>query len=204
MAVSRKHTGFTLIELLVVIAIVGILMVIVYVNFDQSRKSSRDKIRQTTLADLQLAIEQFKSQNGQYPARGCGTATQWATSDTTFGAVNTDVATGSMSIRVCAQTQPFIGSGLTPSFITDLPEVTEQTGRSFMYFVNSDRSAYKLVAFNAIESPANQFISYTDTKKFAACPAQCQNFAQKNQLLCGDAMPHPTTYAVYSVGGECL
>lgn len=202
----QKNTkrGFTLIELLVVIAIIGILMIIVYTNFEQSRKSSRDKIRQTTLVDLQLAIEQFKSQNGQYPVRGCGSATQWATNDTTLGAVNTDVATGSMSIRVCPLTQPFIGSGLSPSFISDLPSANEATGRSFMYFVNSDRTAYKLVAFNAIESTANEFTSYADTKKFAACPPQCEDFDARNTLLCGTDGPHGTTYAVYSIGGECL
>lgn len=191
----RLH-GFTLIELLVVIAIIGILMAIIYVNFNESRKSARDKIRQTTLVDLQLAVEQYKSQNGRYPDRGCGSGTSWATTDAT-------TASG-LTTSVCTSAQQFISATNTTGFVGSFPDPGELVGEGFMYFVTPDRNAYKIITYSTIESTNNQFTSYTDTKKFAACPPQCQNFPQKNTVLCGNSSPHATTYAVYSVGGECL
>jgi prepilin-type N-terminal cleavage/methylation domain-containing protein len=192
LAYSKHYRGFTLIELLVVITIIGILMVIVYVNFDESRKTSRDKIRQTTLADLQLAVEQYKLQTGLYPDRGCGSVTEWATTDSTN-------LTG-LSTAVCSVAQQFISATNTSGFISSFPNPSEQAGESFMYFVTADRTAYKIITFGTIESANNQFTSYTDNKRFAACPPQCP----RNTVLCGATSPHPTTYAVYSVGGECL
>lgn len=193
---KRQSRGFTLIELLVVISIIGILMVIVYVNFDESRKNSRDKIRQTTLADLQLAIEQYKSQTGRYPDRGCGGNTSWATTDP-------NVSTG-LTTAVCTTAQQFISATNTAGFISSYPNPAEQIGEGFMYFVNADRTAYKLIVYNEVESLKNRFIDYTDTKKFAACPPQCASFSGANQVLCPASGPASSTYAVYSVGGECL
>ncbi|MBY0309532.1 prepilin-type N-terminal cleavage/methylation domain-containing protein [Patescibacteria group bacterium] len=184
--------GFTLIELMVVITIIGILMAIIYVNFNESRKSARDKIRQTTLSDLQLAVEQYKAQNGQYPERGCGSSGSWATTDSTNAA--------GLTTAVCTNAQQFISASNMAGFITSYPDPTEAVGQSFMYFVNADRTAYKIITFGTIESTNNQFSSYADTKKFAACPPQCP----RTTVLCGATSPHPTTYAVYSVGGECL
>lgn len=200
--ITQKRRGFTLIELLVVITIVGILMVIIYVNFDASRKNARDKIRQTTLADLQLAIEQYKTQIGLYPPRpqGCGVSGEWVTHDTQY---TTGATVAGRPIRVCANNFPFI-YGIAPGFIPSLPDRTEAVGQKLLYYVNNDRTAYKLIAFDAIESQKNRINGYTDTKKFAACPSQCVGFSGANPVLCDASGPAPTTYAVYSVGGECL
>lgn len=60
--------GFTLVELLVVISIIGILSAVVYANFGDARKVSRDEIRKTDLKNLQLAVELYRAQTGAYPA----------------------------------------------------------------------------------------------------------------------------------------
>jgi prepilin-type N-terminal cleavage/methylation domain-containing protein len=59
--------GFTLIEILVVVAIIGILVAILVANFSDARKNAKNKALRTSLSEVQLALEVYKAQNGQYP-----------------------------------------------------------------------------------------------------------------------------------------
>ncbi len=124
--------GFTLVELMVAISIIGILSSIVYANFGEARKASRDDVRKTSLKEMQLAIEFYKAQNDQYPAAGCGAGTgNFAEADDTC----TEYVTG-----------------LIPDFIPALPmdpNRENEPGVGFMY--RSDGQNYKLMIKDAAE-----------------------------------------------------
>lgn len=191
----RSRLAFSLIELLVVIGIIGILVAIVYANFAQGKASTRDKVRQTTLADIQLAIEQYKAQTGSYPrpAAGCGAADdQFATNDSSASFSGAAVCTGS---------NQFI-AGLVPSYIPSLPNPTKSEGRGFYY--RSDGNSYKLIVYQQAETHT---ITSFD-QDFAPCPPQEKGVAGVVNQLCsetsaGSGIPvYSRTYAVYSLGAE--
>ena len=64
----RLSAGFTLIELMVAISIIAILTSIIYVNFGDARAIARDDVRKSDLSQIQLAVELYRSENGQFPA----------------------------------------------------------------------------------------------------------------------------------------
>jgi type II secretion system protein G len=81
---SRK--GFTLIELLVVISIIGLLATIVMVSLNSAKAKARDARRLSDMKQIQLALEMYYSDYGNYPIRhsyttsavgGCGS--NWCT-----------------------------------------------------------------------------------------------------------------------------
>jgi prepilin-type N-terminal cleavage/methylation domain-containing protein len=179
-----RRGGFSLVELLVVIAIIGILISLIYVNFLEARKNTRDKLRQTTLADIQLAIERYKAQTSSYPQAGCGaTGVQWVTPG-----VGTAALPGVVN---CSNFIP----GLVPEYLPELPDPIGPAGVGYYY--KSDGNSYKVVVYNAVETTAQQVTSFSN--RFAVCPAQCGSSGG----LCGST-PNPISYAVYSPGGSCF
>lgn len=62
-----KKLGFTLIELLVVISLIGILMGILLVSFQGTRKSARDGRRKADLEQIRSALEMCRTDKGSYP-----------------------------------------------------------------------------------------------------------------------------------------
>ncbi|MBY0538555.1 prepilin-type N-terminal cleavage/methylation domain-containing protein [Patescibacteria group bacterium] len=131
---SSPLKGFTIVELLVAISIIGILSSIVYANFGEARKASRDDVRKTSLKELQLAIEFYKAQNDRYPDAGCG------------------VAAGTYA-EASATCVDYI-SGLIPDYIPALPRdpnSENDAGVGFMYRTNASGSDYKLMVKDAIE-----------------------------------------------------
>lgn len=179
---SSKNThGFSLMEILVVIAIVGILTSILVVNYNQARQSSRDKIRQSDLKALQLAIELYRSQNGTYPAQGCGTpGAQWA-------------GPGPHSASWGASCPEYI-IGLVPDYIAKLPTDPSRENEDnvgYIYITDPSRSVYKLMAHRSVES--NFVTSFAN--EFSRCP----NVTLPN---CPDVESNENIYAVYSLGAE--
>ena len=60
--------AFTLIELLVVITIIGILMGLLLVAYQGTRKSARDVRRKADLEQIRSALEMCRSDKGSYPS----------------------------------------------------------------------------------------------------------------------------------------
>lgn len=175
---QKKLFGFTLVEILVVVSIISVLIAVVYANFNGARQMSRDKVRQSSLKEVQLAIELYKSQNGSYPEPGCGATTGWV-----------GPGPGS-SFPAC---EKYI-EGLVPEFMSALPVDPNQgdnPDRGFLYWVNPTRTAYKVLVWGTVE--ADLVTGYNHP--FVRCP---RDFGTNS---CG-AVPHPETYAVYSIGAE--
>lgn len=174
---KNKKTGFTLIEVMVVIGIIGILSAVLFSNFSDARKISRDKARMTTLKEVQLALELYKAQNGEYPANGCATA------DSRF--VGPGPVSPGLNFTSCNDYIP----GLVPDFISELPYdvFDSETGRGYYY--RSDGSSFKFMAYDVVE--IINITSFGD--EFARCPSSGGG--------CLSSVP-ATTYAVYSAGAE--
>ncbi len=67
---SKKISGFTLIELLVTITIIGILSSIAIYGLSATREKAQDTSHLSSIRDVQLALEAYKSVNNIYPDAG--------------------------------------------------------------------------------------------------------------------------------------
>ncbi|HZS42642.1 MAG TPA: prepilin-type N-terminal cleavage/methylation domain-containing protein [Candidatus Paceibacterota bacterium] len=63
----KRSRGFTLIELIVVIGIIGLLTAIVIANLGTARAKGRDSKRASDIKQLQLALENYFTNNQTYP-----------------------------------------------------------------------------------------------------------------------------------------
>ncbi len=66
--ISKNKKGFTLIELLVVITIIGILSTLIIRGINKSRTQAIDKRMQQMLHNLQVKLELYHLEHGEYPA----------------------------------------------------------------------------------------------------------------------------------------
>lgn len=166
--------GFTLIELMVVISIIAILSVIVFASFDDARSQARDKVRMNDLKQVQVALNLYRAQNGQYPSQGCGSGNDFAGAGT--------VASG---FEKC---DSYI-NGLVPDYIEVLPidpNGTSEAGKGFYYRSNGDSYKFMVVGVEAIKvSGAGDAL--------ARCPVE--------EGACASGIPSDI-YAVYSKGAE--
>lgn len=66
--VRRNRKGFTLVELVVVIAILGILAAIAVPQFLGKLDTAKETADQTTLSNVQSAVNMYYFDKGSYPA----------------------------------------------------------------------------------------------------------------------------------------
>ena len=136
-----------------VIAIIGILSGVIYVNFGASQAQSRDLDRRNDIRQVEIALENYRRDNGRYPL-GCNPI---------FGGVSTSGQPGSS--EACTSGSEFYIQNLVPGYITELPvDSRAPAGGGYVYITNNDGSVYKFIAKGSIES---QVIQIDDD--FASC-----------------------------------
>jgi len=170
---KNKTFGFTLIEILVVISIISILSAVIYASFGDARENSRDKVRQTSLKELALQLEVYKSQYGVYPDQGCDDGSGWAGPG----------PSGCDEYIV----------GLVPEFMSELPTDPNQEAEAdlgFVYRVSPKGDRYKAMVQGSVET--NLVTDFNN--EFARCPSALSG-------PCAAGAPE-RTYAVYSSGAE--
>jgi len=142
---KKFQSGFTLIELLVVIAIIGVLATIVTVSLNSARLKARNTRRMADLAQIKLALESYRIDNGAYPG-SCNSF--WWIDDNNFA--------GSSGYPPCATS-----GGLAPYF-SDICKVYGPLGQGstdgYAYTLQSD-GKYKIGA--KFETSAYQITPYT-------------------------------------------
>jgi prepilin-type N-terminal cleavage/methylation domain-containing protein len=113
-----RTRGFTLIELLVVIAIIGMLSSVVLASLNEARAKSRDSSRLQAIRQVQLALELYYDQNGEYPTACGGLTLAWRGAGSNFGSCTTDYI-----------------EGLAPDFIPVLPIDPVNVTYGYIYIV---------------------------------------------------------------------
>lgn len=162
MVAINKAKGFTLVELLVVILVIGILVAGVTASFSGSQTQARDAQRQSELRELELAIENYRRDNRQYPL-GCNGAGQWSGQ------------TGTSDACSCSdelQSDAYI-CGLMPRYINEIPKDTRAPSGSiggYMYITDESRSAFKLTA-----------VSESSATTMTACPDYCDCVSENSE-----------------------
>lgn len=66
--IMKKNTGFTLIEMLVVIGLIATLLALVLTSLSKNRAIARDNIRVADIQTIRLALDEYRTACGVYPA----------------------------------------------------------------------------------------------------------------------------------------
>jgi len=187
-----KNSGFTLIEILVSVGIISILAGVIYASFGSARDDAKNKSFQTEIKEMQLSIELYKAQNGEYPDVPTGTLPP--------GCVTTGTGVETSNSSNCG-TIEYI-TGLVPDFIAELPDEDESAnpGCTVTYAVESpNRSWYKLTAANCYSGATVPSEGIQQDEGLARCPTTCPATGSCDP---SDASFYES-FAVYSSGGEC-
>jgi general secretion pathway protein G len=65
---TRKSSGFTLIELLLVMVILSVLATVVVPKFTRRSEQARTVAAQSSITNIEVALEAFEVDNGRYPS----------------------------------------------------------------------------------------------------------------------------------------
>jgi len=131
---SNNREGFTLVELLVVIAIIGLLASIVLVSLNTARAKARDSRRISDLKQLQLAIEMYYDDYGQYPMP-CRGWSVWSGHCPDYGNCDTNYI-----------------QGVVPTYISVLPIDPRWDTSYYGYLYNSNGTDYMIITHGSMET----------------------------------------------------
>ena len=201
-AISKR--GFTLIEVLVVISIIAILSAILFASFGSAREDARNKALRSELKEVQLALELYRSQNGEYPPTADQSIGNPCTSS--GGGVDSANTQGCGSNAIIGD--PSTGEVIVPEFISQLPTHSDSANSNcnIIYQVDSaNHSWYKLTAercFAGADGDPTKGIQTDDV--MARCPSSCGTCGGSNMnagyLTSTDFYE---SFAVFSIGGQC-
>ena len=110
----HKHYGFTIVEVLVVVLVLGILMTLGGLAWRAAREDAINNESKTELLTIQNAVEEYYSQNGEYP---------WPASCSKYS---------SATNRTCDAGE--LNPLLVPKYLKELP--TDWRGKHYEYTVN--------------------------------------------------------------------
>lgn len=190
MKTGLPKRGFTLIEILVVLSIISILSTILYASFGEAKIDSKNKAFRSEMKEVQLALELYKAQNGQYPD----------VPPSPCGSTGAGISSALSTNNVCIVGGTYI-TGLKPDFIEDLPNHTKSANPNCVveYKVSTDFSWYKLTAINCLGGAATAAEGVQPDDEFARCLSTCPAVG-----ICDpDDSGFYESYAVYSSGGQC-
>jgi prepilin-type N-terminal cleavage/methylation domain-containing protein len=185
---SILPSGFTLIEVMVVVAIISILATAVFSNFGGAREAAKDKAFAAELKEVQLAIELYKAQKGNYPPAQDFSGVSGCSNTTFFGFISDSIS---------CTVYPVIDE-LVPNFIAELPDRGDSanTACNLVYQVSTDGSWYKLTAEQCHSEVATAAEGIQIGDPLARCASTC--------LTCDpSSASYYTSYAIYSDGGQC-
>jgi len=186
--------GFTLIEILVVIAIIGALVAVLYANFDEARKSTKDQAFQVELKEMKLAIELYKAQNGVYPpAKDTGAGNFFCS--------------GVIAVSSVTGCDPIIEE-ISPDYIDELPDPSASANSdcAIAYIRRDGGNSFKLIGINCHQAVTAAADGVQPSDDFARCPSSCST-GNCSGVPYNSYTSQPAFYqsfAVYSEGGACF
>lgn len=196
--------GFTMIELLVVIGIIGVLSVVLFLSGTEAREDAKIKKIRAELQNVQVAMELYKADHGQYPDPTDDDKT-WCNGLPIDG-IHFAI-TGNGGTAFC-EDEP-IAAGLVPDYIHTLPgQTADYPSCGFVYITTYDRDAYKFFAGGCIGA-GSQAEGIQPDDEMARCPSTCNTcgiqYAPSENWPAYDPT-HRGFYdalAIYSDGGQC-
>ncbi len=127
----RKINGFTLIELLVTVTIIAILSSVAIYGLTSVRQKAQDTSVLSSLRELQMALEAYKSVNGKYP----------------------DAGTQGGSSYISGLTPDFLSKLPVDKM--------QNANNGFQYTVSTDKKTYCVYAKNIVFKPDSQASMYS-------------------------------------------
>ena len=155
--------AFTLIELLIVIAIIGIISMIIVINWSNAQQSARDNKRKADLQAISSALTVYYADNKGYIKRPADSGT-------------TTISSGARATFPADELNKLVSKNYI-SFIPKDPVNSQEKACSYLYFQNNDQENpqnYKLISTAAEALGDEKEECKSNAKDFADVQKQCK------------------------------